>query len=94
MNQAAPHSLTLPYLMLSGGNGAVLLIIAAFVVLMVLLTVFWIWMLVDVATADFPKSDDKIVWVLIVILTGWVGAIAYYLVQRPKKVRSKIGPEW
>ena len=45
------------------------------------LTVFWIWMIVEVATSNL-EGGEKIAWLLIVILLGWVGALIYFLVKR------------
>lgn len=48
--------------------------------------VFWISMLVDVAKRDFPKSEDKTVWILVVALAGVIGALIYYFaVKRPAR---------
>jgi TctA family transporter len=37
--------------------------------------VFWILMVVDLVKREFPKQDDKTMWLLIVVLTGTIGAI-------------------
>lgn len=50
-------------------------------------TIFWIWVIIDVAKRDFKKSDDKTLWILIVVLTGFIGAIIYYFLI----VRQNIG---
>lgn len=47
--------------------------------------VFWIWMLVDCATKEPNQGNDKIVWVLIIVLTFIIGALLYYIVRRPKR---------
>ena len=48
--------------------------------------VFWIIMIVDVVKREFKQENDKILWVLIVILTGIVGALIYYfVVKKPDK---------
>ena len=51
---------------------------------------FWIWMIIDCATnePDTPGSNTKIMWILIIILTNWVGAAIYYLVRRPERKRT------
>lgn len=49
-------------------------------------TVFWIWMLIDCATKEPSASNDKIVWVIIILLTHWIGAAIYYFVRRPKRI--------
>lgn len=38
---------------------------------------FWIWMLVDAALRDFT-GNGKVLWVLVVALTGGIGSIVYY----------------
>jgi hypothetical protein len=37
-------------------------------------------MLVDCATRKFKEDSEKIVWVLIIIFTQIIGALAYYFV--------------
>ena len=46
------------------------------------LTVFWIWMIVDCAQNETSRGNSKIVWLLIIILLNWVGAILYYFIRR------------
>jgi hypothetical protein len=46
---------------------------------------FWIWMLVDVLKNERLQGNDKVVWVLVVVLLNWLGAAIYYFVERPKK---------
>jgi len=45
---------------------------------------FWIWMIVDVAERNFSNDQDKIAWVLIIVLAGLIGAIIYYFVVKKK----------
>lgn len=45
---------------------------------------FWIWMLIDCAVHTPTENNQKLVWVLVVVLTGWIGALIYFFVQRPK----------
>lgn len=48
--------------------------------------IFWIWMLVDVIQRKFKKPNDKIVWILIIIFTHFIGAVIYYfLVKKAHK---------
>jgi len=49
--------------------------------------VFWVWMLVDCATNEPSEGNDKIVWVVIIIFANWLGALVYYLVRRPERIR-------
>jgi len=51
-------------------------------------TIFWIWTIVDCATKEPSGSNDKIVWILIIVLTHWIGALIYFLVRRPQRIRE------
>jgi peptidoglycan/LPS O-acetylase OafA/YrhL len=48
-------------------------------------TAFWVWMLVDCAMNEPSDSNDKIVWILILVFTGIIGAVLYYFVRRPRR---------
>lgn len=51
----------------------------------------WIWALVDciqVPDDSMYESGNKLVWVLIIVLTNWIGAILYLLIGRPRKPMS------
>ena len=47
--------------------------------------IFWIMMIVDVARRDFRNDNDKTTWLLIVLLTGVIGAIIYYFEIKKNK---------
>jgi predicted PurR-regulated permease PerM len=53
-----------------------------------LLFVFWIWMIVDCAQRKFKNSDEKIVWIIIVVLAGWIGGLIYYFVVKNNNPRG------
>lgn len=43
-------------------------------------------MLIDVAKRNFKKENDKIVWIIIVVLAGIIGALIYYfIIKKPDK---------
>lgn len=48
--------------------------------------VFWVWMLVDCIQREFPPQDQnaKIVWILVIIFAGWIGALIYFFVVKKK----------
>lgn len=52
--------------------------------LFIFLFVFWILMLVDCARRKFKKSDEQIVWILVIALVGFIGALIYYFVIKRK----------
>lgn len=62
------------------GIGLIILWIVLMVVNLVLF-IFWIWMLVDVIKRKF---EQKVLWIVLVIILGYIGAIAYYFVVKRK----------
>lgn len=48
---------------------------------------FWIWMLIDCATKEPSQGNDKIIWILVIIFTHWIGALIYFLVRRTERKR-------
>jgi DNA-directed RNA polymerase subunit RPC12/RpoP len=42
---------------------------------------FWIWMIVDCMNNE-PPGNDKIAWLLVVILLNWIGALVYFSTRR------------
>ncbi len=53
------------------------------------LTAFWIWMLVDCAQApEKPGSNDRVVWILVIVFTSWLGALIYYFVARQPRIAA------
>ena len=51
----------------------------------VLGTVFWIWMIVDCALHESSTGNDKTVWILVILFTHLIGALLYYFVRRPRR---------
>ena len=69
----------------------VLLPFLIFIPLMLLalaLMVFWVWMLVDCATKEPSAGNEKIIWILVIIFTHWIGALIYFLVRRRQRKRE------
>jgi len=46
---------------------------------------FWVWMLVDVAQNRGLEQNDRVVWILVVALLHFLGALIYFFVARPKR---------
>lgn len=53
--------------------------------------ILWIMMLIDVSKREFPKSEDRTLWILVVAIAGFVGAAIYYFsIKRPAdKLKSQ-----
>jgi Phospholipase_D-nuclease N-terminal len=58
------------------GLGAVGLIIA------LLCSIFWLWMLFDALTNASLDTAMKLVWALVIFLLPFIGAVAYFFVGR------------
>jgi len=54
----------------------------------IILFAFWIWMIVDCAKRKFKNNVEKIVWLIVVVLLGWVGALVYFIVVRTLNPRG------
>ena len=51
-----------------------------------LATAFWIWMIIDCANNEPSEGNDKIVWILVIVLAGFLGAVVYYFARRPSRI--------
>ncbi len=71
-------------LLFIGGLGGweVLLVVIFFL----LGTGLWLYALIDVLRSRFRNDSDKIIWVLVVILLQFLGAIIYLAVGKNQKV--------
>lgn len=58
-----------------------------FMVAMLAGLVFWIWMLIDCIQNEPSEGNDKLIWMLVVIFTSWLGALIYYFIRRPERKR-------
>jgi hypothetical protein len=52
------------------------------------LLVLWIWTIVDCATREPKEGNERLIWILIIVLTGWIGSLIYVFVRRPQRVRE------
>jgi len=51
------------------------------------ITVLWIWALIDCATKE-PDGNQKIVWIIVICLTQFIGALVYLIARRPARIRE------
>ena len=68
-----------------GLGGFEILLILCILPLSVLSLAFWIWMLIDAAQNRGLNDNERIVWVVIVALLHFIGALVYFFVARPKR---------
>jgi len=68
------------------GGGEILLILGIFALpLAILAFVFWIGMLVHAIQNPGLSDMEKLIWVLVILFTHFLGALIYFFVGRPKK---------
>jgi len=60
-------------------------IILVAMVLGVLIFAAWIWMIVDCAKRKKFRHGDRVLWILLLVLTGIIGMILYYFMEMYKK---------
>jgi hypothetical protein len=51
-------------------------------------TVFWIWALVDCAVKEPGQGNQKVVWILVILFTHFLGALLYVLIRWPERLRE------
>ncbi len=56
--------------------------------LMILAVIFWLWVLIDCITKESSEGNDKLAWTILIIFVPWIGAILYYFVRRPERVKA------
>ena len=56
-------------------------------VIAIALFVFWIWMLIDCIQRDF-EGNGKVIWILVIVLLSWLGALIYFFVGRGKGTKG------
>ena len=61
------------------------LILIPMLLLILVTCAFWIWMVVDCLTNNGLQGNDKIVWVLVILFTHFIGALIYFFIGRPKR---------
>lgn len=71
-----------PFFSLAGIGFLGILVVALF-------AIFWVWMLVDAVTRKSKNDAEKIVWVLVIILTHIIGAVIYYLAVKMKHTKKR-----
>ena len=59
----------------AGATGILLLIVA------LLASIFWLWMLIDCLSSNLP-SMEKLIWFLVIFFLHILGAILYYVMVR------------
>jgi hypothetical protein len=72
------------------GGGGVLVGLGVFIfvmwLLVILASIFWIWMLID-ALVNEPTTEQKILWFLVIFFLHIIEALIYFFVRRTGRAR-------
>lgn len=49
-------------------------------------TAFWIWMLIDCVMKETDEGNNRLIWVLVIVLAHLIGALIYYFVRKQKRI--------
>lgn len=52
--------------------------------------IFWVVMLIDLIKRTFKNENEKLVWVIVIVVAGWVGALIYYFMIVKKKTQVDV----
>ena len=64
------------------------LMVIMMIVVVLPLTGFWIYALVDCVKNEPETGNERLVWILVIALAGWIGALVYWFVRRPQRTRQ------
>ena len=56
------------------------------------LLAFIIWMIIDCIQRKFKNDAEKIIWIVLIVLTTWIGSLVYYFVikiSNPKGISKQ-----
>ncbi len=67
-----------------GGQELILIIVALFMLVVGLLVP--IIALIDIIRSDFRGSNDKLIWVIVVLFLNIIGALLYWVIGRNQRV--------
>ena len=56
--------------------------------ILLLIGLLWIWPLVDCLRNESSQGNDKIIWALVIVLTGSLGGLLYLIIRRPKRIQE------
>jgi hypothetical protein len=68
----------------NGGRGGMVFggaLMIVFILIAILASIFWLWMLIDCLTSNMPVAE-KLLWFLVIFLLHLLGALIYFAIRR------------
>ncbi|MCX6344367.1 MAG: PLD nuclease N-terminal domain-containing protein [Armatimonadetes bacterium] len=69
-------------------QGAVMSFMLIWILLGIVIFGFWLWMLIDCITKEPSEGNEKIIWILVIVLLHGLGALIYLLARRPTRIQT------
>ena len=54
------------------------------VLLSLVAVVFWVWALIDAIKNPRLNDNERLIWIIVIVLTNWIGALIYLIVGKKK----------
>ena len=67
------------------GQSAIAMLALGMLFVSLLLVMVWIYALVDAIKNPVLDNNERLIWVLVIVLTNWIGALIYLIVGRKRK---------
>ena len=49
-------------------------------------SIFWIWMLIDCITKETDQNNQRLIWILLIVFLGIIGALLYLIIRRQQRM--------
>ena len=56
--------------------------------LTLLATILWIGVLIDCISKEPSEGNDKVAWTILIIFVPLLGALLYYFIRRPERIKT------
>lgn len=81
--QAAPDHINVGGPLLLGGGMMLLMFVLGLISLAI-----WVWALIDAIQNPGLNPTERLIWVLVIVLTNLIGAILYLLIGRNRRAMT------
>ncbi len=69
------------------GLGILEIMVIVFLIVFIFLTIVWLRALIDILKSEF-RNNNKLIWLLTVILVPFIGALIYFAIGKRQKIAS------
>lgn len=51
-------------------------------------TIVWVLAIIEIVRSDFDSKDERLIWLLLVILLPFIGTVLYLMIGRKKRLTA------